>query len=220
LTGLGERERLGRLVAELLRAPGRGIGRTARDGLLIDEELVKPGSQCDLAGSLAALLCPEVELAVLDRDLASIRNEGLGLDRVDVAVLTRLGPAADPEQIRAAKVAVEAAAPKGTLVLDAGDVASRMMAESFAGATILVGRDLAAVEEAALGGAALLVRDGQLVFRSRGRRERVVPLGSSPAVFFGAGIDWLLAAAAAWAMGVAPDTIAVRLPSLVHELGA
>jgi hypothetical protein len=168
--------------------------------------------------SLATLLCPEVDLAVLDRDLATIRDQGLGIDRVDVAVLTRLGPAADPEQVRAAKVALEAVAPTGVLVIHAADQAGRALAASLAGTTILVGRDLACIEAAGLGGASLLIGDRQLVFRSRDRQEQVVRLDPTSTVPSGAGTDWPLAVAAAWAMGAAPEAIGARLGSLLREL--
>jgi cyanophycin synthetase len=217
LTGPGPRGYVGRVLAELLQAPGREIGRTADDGLFIDHELVKPGNQSDLAGSLAALLCPEVDVAVLDRDLATIRDQGLGIDRVDVVVVTRLGPTADAEQVRAAKVALEAVSPTGALVIHAADQASRALAVSLAGNTLLVGPDLTCIEAAGLDGAALLVGDRQLVFRSRDRQEQVVRLDPALTVPSGADTDWPLAVAAAWAMGAAPEAIGARLPLLLRE---
>jgi cyanophycin synthetase len=215
LTGSGDRAGIGRLLAEFLRTPGRGIGRTARDGLFVDEELAKPGRQSDLAGSLALLLCPEVDVALLDRDLDSIRHEGLGLDRVDVVVLTRLAPGSFPEHERAAKVAAAAARAKGMLVIDAADPSSRALAEPLAENTILVGAEPASCEAAGPAAAAVFVRGADLVFRSRDQGETLVRLRAGVP----SRVDWLMAAAAAWAMGVAPDAVAGRLALLAGEGG-
>jgi UDP-N-acetylmuramyl tripeptide synthase len=85
------------------------------------------------------LLCPEVDVAVLERDLASIRHEGLGLDRVDVAILTRLGrEPLDAELEQAARVLVSATAPDGIVVIEADDATAAGIAQSFVGTVLVV----------------------------------------------------------------------------------
>jgi cyanophycin synthetase len=220
LTGPGDLARLGRVLAGLLRAPGRGIARAAADGLFLDEKLAKSGRQSNLAGSLVALLCPEVDLAVLERDLASIRDEGLGIDRVDVTLVTRLGPAVSPEDARVARVAVAAAAPRGALVIDGGDQASRALADAFPGATIWVGQECESMVDTRPERAALFLRSSELVLRLRDRQEQTVSLPGPALGSLRANQDWLLALAAAWAMGTPSEALGARLPVLLEEEGA
>jgi cyanophycin synthetase len=218
VSGTGDRARTGRLLAELLRAPGRGIGRTSCDGFFVDEELVKPGDQSSLGGSLTPLLCPDVDLVVMERDLASIREEGLGIDRVDVAILTGFDRESqlDAELARAVGVLTLAAASHGTLVIDAHDRAALAAAESSGGTVLLVGPEAPALARQT-GRAAAFVRDRQLVFLSCSREELALPLGAGATEPAGAASGWLGAAAAAWAMGVPLETIGTRLPSLLRE---
>jgi cyanophycin synthetase len=137
ISGCGDRAGAGRWLAELVG--GRGIGRASCEGLFLQQDQLKPVDQSNLAGSLAVLLCPEVDIAVLERDLTSIRHEGLGLDRVDVAILTRLGRGpldAEPEQ--AARVLVSATAPDGVVVIEADDATAAEIAQSFVGTVVVV----------------------------------------------------------------------------------
>jgi cyanophycin synthetase len=137
ISGRGDSVGAGRWLAELVG--GRGIGRASCEGLFLQQEQLKPGDQANLAGSLAALLCPEVDVAVLERDLASIRHEGLGLDRVDVAILTRLGrEPLDAELEQAARVLVSATAPDGIVVIEADDATAAGIAQSFVGTVLVV----------------------------------------------------------------------------------
>ena len=141
ISGRGDRVGAGRWLAELVRESGRGIGRASGEGLFLQPERLKPGDQANLAGSLAALLCPEVDIAVLERGLASIRHEGLGLDRVQVAILTRLagdGAPLEAELEQAARVLVAATSPNGVVVIEANDPTAAAMTESFAGTVVVV----------------------------------------------------------------------------------
>ena len=216
VSGPGERAGVGRSLARLLRAWGREIGRACTDGLWLGDDLVKLGDQGNLAGSLTVLLFPEVEAAVLERDLTSIRNEGLGIDRIDVAVLTGLGHASgaglDAEQVRAAGVLTRAVGPDGSIVVHADDRAAIALVDAFTGTVILVGGDSVARR----GRAAVFVRGAHLVLLSRDGREEAMPLGESVRPGEGAAQDWLFALAAAWAMGVPADTLGRLLPSLLR----
>jgi cyanophycin synthetase len=140
VSGHGDRVGAGRWLAELVRESGRGVGRASCEGLLLQQERLKSGDQANLAGSLAALLCPEVDVAVLERELASIRHEGLGLDRVDVAILTRLasdGEPLDVELERAARVLVSATALDGLVVIESNDPTAAAITESFPGTVVV-----------------------------------------------------------------------------------
>jgi len=143
VSGCGDREGAGRWLAELLRDSHGGIGRASHQGLFLNQELLKPGDQANLAGTLAALLCPEVDSVILERDLNGIRHEGLGLDGVDATILTRLGSAGesglDAELERAARALVAATAPNGVVVIEADDPIAAEIAGVFAGTVVEVG---------------------------------------------------------------------------------
>jgi len=142
VSGRGDRAGAGRWLAELLRESHGGIGRASHEGLFLNQELLKPGDQANLPGTLALLLCPEVDNAILERDLSSIRHEGLGLDCVNATILTRLGSAGEPgldaELARAARVLVAATAESGVLVIESNDPVAAAIAESFAGTVVVV----------------------------------------------------------------------------------
>ena len=205
ITGCGDRVGAGRWLAALVREPGRKAGRASCEGLYLDHERLKSGDQATLAGSLAALLCPEVDIAVLERDLASVRHQGLGLDRVDAVILTRLpgdagsGLAAELEQ--AARVLVAATHPKGVVVIEANDPTAAAIAESFAGTV-----------------AAVHLRGDQVIIATRDGAEQTLVL-SERVLSTGSGhVSGLLTAvAAAWAMGVPADAIGMRIDSAIRD---
>ena len=225
VTGGGDRASVGRWLAELLRESDRGVGRASAKGLYFQRERLKPGDQANLVGGLALLLCPEVDSAVLERELASIRHEGLGLDRVDVAILTRLAPATDSgldaELERAARALVAATAPNGTVVIEASDPTAATIAESFAG-TVVVACDPerpAPNAGRAPAHAAVCLRDSQVVVTCDGK-EQVLALNqwaASEIAASGKQRGLLAAIGAAWAMGVPADAIAMRIESALRE---
>lgn len=204
VSGPGSRAEVGRLLAKLLGAAGRGPGRASSEGLFLGEDLIKSGPHASLAGTLAALVCPECESAVLERDLAGIREQGLGVDQVDVAVLCFAGARCEVEQMRAARVLVDVAQ---HVVIDARDHASLTLLASFPGKAIVVGTGSAHE-------ASVTVRDGALLFRSRSGEEQVLPLGQA------ASDVCVYAAAAAWALGVPLPSIGTALKSPLRDPGA
>jgi cyanophycin synthetase len=227
ITGGGDRAYVGRWLAELLRESGRGIGRASGEGLYLQRERLKPGDQANLPGSLAALLCPEVDIAVLERELTSIRHEGLGLDRVDVAVLSCLGhsdPSLDAELEQAARVLVAATAPTGSMVIEADDPTAAAIAQSFVGTVVVVSDPEHPLPGAgrAPAHAAVWLRDGHVVVATRDGTEQVVALNSwvaSEVATSGHRSGLLAAIGAAWAMGIPVDAIAMRIESALREGG-
>ncbi len=225
ITGSGDNEACGRWLAHLLRERGLRIGLASSTGLYLNERRLKGGDQATLAGSRALLLSPEVETAVLERSLRSIRREGLGWDRCDTAVVT--GRAADapydknaddgPEPAKSARVMIEAALPHGTVVIDAADLAAADLAASYPDAVILV----SALSDHPLSVAdpfpqrrSVSLRGSDIVLLERGRTAQLI----SPAPQHLADakdpdrMNALLAAvAAAWAMNVPVETIQARL---------
>jgi cyanophycin synthetase len=225
ITGCGDRVRTGRWLAELLRESSRGVGRASCEGLYFQHERLKPGDQANLPGSLATLLSPEVEIAVLERALASIRHEGLGFDRVDLTILTRLWhgePSLDAELEQAARVLVAATAPNGVVVIEADDPMAAAIAESFTGTIVRTTAPERPWPSAGRGDAhaAVHLRGNNVVVAKRDGVEQVVTLNQwkASAVENSGHLRGLLAAAgAAWAMGVPADTIGMRITSALRD---
>jgi cyanophycin synthetase len=225
IAGHGNTSCTGRWLAELLAVTGQGIGRASSEGLYVDGERWKPGDQANRAGSLAVLLCPQVGAAVLERELGSIRQEGLGLDQIDVAILSALEPdhgdqtPRDPDFLRAARVLVEAAAPNGTVVIDASDSAAAALAGTFPGTVIMVeSRSDCPMVSAGRGAAycSIHLRNGHMVLSSGDGTEQVFPVDEalvSAADGRGRQSALLAAVAAAWAMNRPLDAIRIWLKS-------
>ena len=220
ITGCGDLVGAGRHLAAFLQKSGHRIGRASSEGLYVDCEQSKWGDQANLAGSLAVLLCPEVDIAVLERGLASIRHQGLGLDRVDAVILTRLthnaesGLDADLEQ--AARVLVAAIDPKGVVVIEANDPTAAAITASFGGTVVLTyGPDEPSPRPGqGLAHTAVYLSRGSktwVVVSPPGKAEQIVALDQRvvPEVVASGGL--LAAVGAAWAMGVPTDAIAKRL---------
>lgn len=81
---------VGRLLEESLSGLGRRVGRTSWDGIHVAGASLKAGAFANAAGARAVLMCPDVELAILEQSVDSIRSEGLAIDRCDVAILAGL----------------------------------------------------------------------------------------------------------------------------------
>jgi UDP-N-acetylmuramyl tripeptide synthase len=218
---LGENLEVGRSLARLLKAAGRWTARASADGLFLDDWQTKSADHSDLDGSRAALVSPQVETAVLERRLASIRNEGLGVDRFDAVIVTRLtqngerggGVCLAPELERALRLLVESAVPGGAVVIDADDRVAAAVTESVRDSTIFVsarpgGTSMPTSNRR--GGRMICLRESDLVLVSRDRTERFFTLeGRLRSQLAGGGrLHGLLAAVAAvWSMGMPVDMI-------------
>jgi cyanophycin synthetase len=226
ITGRGDNAACGRWLTHLLQGTGQRVGWASSAGLYLDERRLKPGDQANLAGGRALLLCPEVEAAVLELSPDSIRSEGLGWDRCDVALVTRLGrtasSGADPtdvesEMTQAVRVLVDAITPSGAMVAVADDPAALALTAAHPGRVFLVA---ACAEHPAIAGTrrpgchAVFFRGGDVVLAAAGGAEQLIPVDvrrvaeadDEPTA------EALLAAvAAAWALQVPVETLRARL---------
>lgn len=226
MTGRGDNAACGRWLTRLLQASGQRVGWASSAGLYLNDRRLKSGDQANLAGGRALLLCPEVETAVLELSLESIRSEGLGWDRCDVAIVTRLArPASsdaaptdvEPELMRAIRVLVEAITPSGALVALADDPAALALTAAHPGPVFLVA---ASAEHPAIAGArrpgchGVFLRGGDVVLAAGGGAEQRIPVDLPRVVESDderAAEPLLAAVAAAWAMQVPVETLRARL---------
>jgi cyanophycin synthetase len=178
---------------------------------------------------------PRVEAAVLETARGGILRAGLGFDRCDVAVVTNIGQGdhlgiADIDTLEelsyVKSTLVAAVAPGGAAVLWADDPHVVSMAPYCRGSVIYFSRDgrhEVVVRHRAAGGRAVFDRGGH-IHLAKGERETVltslrrVPLTHGGRIGFQV-LNALAAAAAAWGLGLAPQTIRDGLESFAARMG-
>jgi cyanophycin synthetase len=235
VTGVNGKTTTTRLLAHLLRRPGRVVGMTCTDGLYVDGRRINRRDCSGPRSARAVLLNPMVHAAVLETARGGILREGLGFDRCDVAVVTNIG-AGDhlglrgvdtPEDLaRVKRTVVEAVAPGGAAVLNAAEPLVAAMAGHCPGEVIYFARDgghpvVAGHREE--GGRAVFARDGAVVLAHGAREEALLPLARVP-LTHGGRVPFqvenaLAAAAAAWALGEPLDAVRAGLESFAGDPG-
>ncbi|MCY2996408.1 MAG: cyanophycin synthetase [Planctomycetota bacterium] len=230
VSGEGDNSRVARWLETLLRRPGQRIGRSSSEGLYVGGRRIKAGDAANLAGARGLLLCPDVDLAILEQAFDKIRTEGLEMDRCDVVILA--GPDTGvvpgtivPQEIaRVAQVLIESLGPQGVLVVDVEQAALLAQAVSLPAQLIVVAPSPEFLAIHPLPAAAsvryVFGREGDIVLRSGALGEQVLVLDPQwfshipPAT--ARGRDLLRAVAAAWAWLVPLDQLRARLAALLH----
>jgi cyanophycin synthetase len=226
ITGTNGKSTTTRMISQILRTAGRHVGTTTSDGVLIDGELVEPGDYTGPSGAKHVFDRPEVEVAVLETARGGILLRGVGYESNEASVITNvssdhldlLGLHTLPELAEVKAVTARITKRDGTVVLNADDplvaaVGARVRAPvcyfSLRPGSARVRRHVAA------GGQAMVLDDGWLVELRGSRRERLMPAADAPATLLGLArhnvANALAAAAAARAMGLAPDAVAAGL---------
>jgi cyanophycin synthetase len=235
VTGVNGKTTTTRLLAHLLGRPGRVVGMTCTDGMYVDGRRLDARDCSGPRSARAVLLNPRVEAAVLETARGGILREGLGFDTCDVAVVTNIGQGDHlslrgietvEDLARVKRVVVEAVAPAGFAVLNAGDPLVAAMAGHCPGKVIYFARDadnpvLAAHRRS--GGRAAFVRGGAIVLAEGEREEVLAPLAEVPLTHGGRVAfqveNALAAAAAAWALAVPSAEIRAGLASFAGDAG-
>lgn len=228
VTGRGDNPRTARCLASLLRETGR-IGMASADGLHLGDRLMRSGTMNTFAGTNALLTSPEVEAAVLERSLESLRHEGLGLDACDVAIVTRVGD--DDASVLApiARVLIDTVGPDGAVILDADDPALAALVDSASVSVILTAAHRIPPSPGEAGGAdrRAVYRAGRdVVLRHNDGTEHV--LGTYPEALpleersqDNLGIlaekSVVAAVAAAWALRAPLESIRLQLEQFLKE---
>jgi cyanophycin synthetase len=199
---------------------------TCTDGIYVAGERILSGDCSGPQSARAVLLHPRVEAAVLETARGGILREGLGFDACDVAVVTNisedhvgLGGVERLEDLQQVKrVVVQSVHDGGTAVLNADDTLVAEMAGATRARVVYFGVDATSpviMSHLAAGGACVVVQDGAICLLQGQQRTQVVALDRVP---FTAGgripfqvQNALAAAAAAWAAGLNPATIAGAL---------
>jgi len=232
VTGTNGKTTTVRLIAHLLTASGLRTGMTNTDGVYIEGRRIDSGDCSGPRSARNVLLHPDVDAAVFETARGGLLREGLAFDRCQVAVVTNIG-AGDHlglnyittlEDLAVLKrVIVQNVAEGGMAVLNAADQTVADMAEFTRGDVTFFAQDgnlpLMAMHRAQ-GRRAVFVDDGHLVC-AQGKNEHRIPLTDVPITrggVIGFQVENVMASvAAAWAVGIDWDKIALGLRTFVGE---
>jgi cyanophycin synthetase len=219
VAGYAKTTEIVRLVAHLMRSTGRRLAVASRDGLSIAGRVLRTGDCTGWDAARGVLMNRTVEAAVFENPPRVMAAEGLAYDRCLVGIVTTLDPQASFPDLHiesdgvwgVLRTQVDVVLPEGTAVLNADDARVAEMAELCDGHVILYGRD---------GGSPTIVAHRGTGRRAAFARGRDVVLADSREEIVLAGLldgvdpDVVLpAAAAAWAMSMAPESIRAGISS-------
>jgi cyanophycin synthetase len=187
VSGYGDLSRVGWFLEKLLSGRTRRIGRASSRGLYVAGERIKADDSANAGGARAVLLCPEVELAILEQSLDRVRHEGLCIDLCDAAILAdarptsaRNGASSSQDDVRAAAVLFGAVSPEGAIVIDGMLPPSLAPSGSHPRGPFIVGpvsrKGRAAVDSDTATGLHVDHRREAIVWSSSRRSEAVIPL--------------------------------------------
>lgn len=231
ITGSRGKTDVARLVTGLIQLSGKQTGLACSDGSFVGTRRVDKGDGACWQAAHRTLINRAVEIAVLETGARSILAEGLAYDRCQVAVVTNIDPdgqVADHyvethEQMGSVlRTLVDVVPTDGVGVLNADDPLVARMASLCDGEVIYFGVAEASpviAEHRAKEMRAVFTRAADLVLAS-GREETVL---TRLAALVGASevcaANIAAAAAAAWALGIAPDLIRAGIETHHSRLG-
>ncbi|HEY4760210.1 MAG TPA: cyanophycin synthetase, partial [Thermoguttaceae bacterium] len=205
------------------------------DGIYIGERRIDHSDCSGPKSATSVLLNPTVDAAVLETARGGILREGLAFDYCDVAVVTNIGDGDHlgiseintPEELAKVKrCIVDVVSPKGYAVLNAADPLVVQMAPHCPGGVLYFAVDSehpVIVRHRSVGGRAVFMRDGQIIFADGNNEEPLMPVASVPLTLggkIGFHVENTLASvAAAWCLGVSLDTIRDRATTIAADVG-
>ena len=236
VTGTNGKSTTTRLIAHIAEAAGMRTGMTNSDGIYVRGELLEAGDWTGFGGAARVLAERNLDVAVLETARGGILLRGIGYSANDVAVVTNIS--ADHlglqgidtlDELADAKAAVVRITRRsGWAVLNAADPLVWAMRRETKGRWYPFSTDPDAPQVAEAlerGGRAAVLERGWLVLLASDRSpRRLARAADLPVTFAGLShynvANALAAAAAADAIGIAPDQIAKGLRSFAQDSAA
>lgn len=237
LMGDGDTTGCAKLIAWLLHLQGYFTGLACAEGLYVNQRCLFKGNAMDFDQGERLLINKAVEAAVFESDARHLLTQGLAYDRCQVGIVTSMPKAAPLEDLYPGpdekmpgyiRTQIDLVLPTGFAILNAADEAVAELAQYSDGGVILFAADeketrlVAHLQE---GGRAGFWRDGQLIL-AQGALEQSVLSTQRPGVSrllknnLLTPQDMLIAACAAWAMGMDADLIRAGVKSYGQTLTA
>jgi cyanophycin synthetase len=230
ITGSHGKTAVARLLADLVQLTGQPTGLACSEGSFLGARRLDKADGANWAAGHRMLINRAVEVAILEAGARSIVAEGLPYDRCQVAVVTNIDSARQvaehyvetPEQmVNVLRTLVDVVLAEGVAVLNADDERVAPLAPLCDGEVIffsLAASNPVVAGHRAQGRRAVVYRDGTLILAS-GEQETMVTAPAAIDVTHEPeqAANYAAAAAAAWALAIAPDLIRAGIET--HHAG-
>ncbi len=233
VTGTNGKTTTVRLTAHLLKAHKLRVGMTNTDGVYVNGRQIDDGDCSGPRSARNVLMHPDVDAAVFETARGGLLREGLAFDRCQVAIVTNLGSGdhlglnyiTTLEDLSVLKrVVVLNVAKDGMAVLNAADPAVAMMAKLCPGNVTFFALDphLSVLATHRAQGKRVVYTENGYVVAQEGKKIFRIPLTEVPLTRQGQiGFQTenvMAAVAAAWAVNVPWETIAVGLSTFISDI--
>ena len=233
VTGTNGKTTTVRMISHILSGSGLRTGMTCTDGVYIGERRIDTGDCSGPKSARNVLMHPDVDAAVFETARGGLLREGLAFDRCKVAVVTNIGEGdhlglnyiTTVEDLAVLKrVIVQNVASDGMAVLNAADPFVAKMAENCPGSVTFFAADRhhpVMATHNAQGKRVVYIDGNAIVAAERGAIVQRIPLEDVPLTRKGT-ISFqvenaIASVAAAWALGLAWDSIRAALKSFASD---